>query len=35
LIISESEIDWAIDRLAEVLDAVTSAAPEPITEASH
>jgi ornithine--oxo-acid transaminase len=34
LIISESEIDWAIDRLAEVLDVMMSAAPEPIAEAS-
>jgi ornithine--oxo-acid transaminase len=34
LIISESEIDWAIDRLAEVLDAVTSPVPEPVAEAS-
>jgi ornithine--oxo-acid transaminase len=34
LIISESEIDWAIDRFAEVLDAMTSAATEPIAEAS-
>jgi ornithine--oxo-acid transaminase len=33
LTINESEIDWAIDRLAEVLDATMSAAPEPITEA--
>jgi ornithine--oxo-acid transaminase len=34
LIISESEIDWAIERLAEVLDVMMSAAPEPIAEAS-
>jgi ornithine--oxo-acid transaminase len=34
LIISKSEIDWATDRLAEVLDAMMSAAPEPIAEAS-
>ena len=34
LIISESEIDWAIDRLAEVFDVMMSAAPEPIAEAS-
>jgi ornithine--oxo-acid transaminase len=34
LIVKESEIDWAIDRLAEVLDAVTSASPEPIAKAS-
>jgi ornithine--oxo-acid transaminase len=34
LIISESEIDWAIDRLAEVLDAATSASPEPVVETS-
>jgi ornithine--oxo-acid transaminase len=34
LIISESQIDWAVDRLAEVLDAVMSAAPEPMTEES-
>jgi ornithine--oxo-acid transaminase len=34
LIISESEIDWAIDRLAEVLDVMMSAAAEPIAEAS-
>ena len=34
LIISESEIDWAIDRLAEGLDVMMSAAPEPIAEAS-
>ena len=33
LTINESEIDWAIDRLVEVLDATMSAAPEPITEA--
>ena len=34
LVISESEIDWAIDRLVEVLDAVTSPEPEPIAEPS-
>jgi len=34
LIIQESEIDWAVDRLAEVLDAMMLAAPERITEAS-
>jgi ornithine--oxo-acid transaminase len=34
LIISESEVDWAIDRLVEVLDVMTSTAPEPIREAS-
>ncbi|WP_024517890.1 ornithine--oxo-acid transaminase [Bradyrhizobium sp. Tv2a-2] len=34
LIISESEVDWAIDRFAEVIDATMSASPEPITESS-
>jgi ornithine--oxo-acid transaminase len=34
LIIRESEIDWAVDRLAEVLDAVMSDEPNQVTEAS-
>jgi ornithine--oxo-acid transaminase len=34
LIISESEIDWAIDRLTEVLDAMMSAAAEPVMAVS-
>jgi ornithine--oxo-acid transaminase len=34
LIISESEVDWAIDRFAEVIDATMSASPEPIAESS-